>query len=159
MSTALIHYHFATKQRLLVAAAGRALAVRSLARISALRTGAGLAALDALWEALARGAADGTERVFLELVGRARDDPEMRRVVSGSSDAVRSALQGRLPALLHELGSAQVAAADETARAVAAFLDGTAVALVTGGAAARVRSAYDAFWLALVAAGQSARRP
>ena len=51
VSSALVHYHFATKQRLLAAAAERLLERRTAERLGALGGGAGLGALDRLWQA------------------------------------------------------------------------------------------------------------
>src|SRR3954463_15978590 len=61
VSTALIHYHFDTKARLLVAAAERIAVQRATRRTTALALGTGLDSLDALWEQLVAGVVEGIE--------------------------------------------------------------------------------------------------
>ena len=158
VSTALVHYHFDTKARLVVAAAERVAEVRTLRRGSALDGASGLAALDELWLALMAGIGDGVERAWLELVLHARADAEVAAVLSTPRSAARDALARRLPMLMRELGAALPASAEEMAGALDAQLDGLALALLGGQDAAVVRSAYDAFWLTLLAAGPSRRR-
>lgn len=158
VSSALVHYHFATKQRLLAAAAERLLERRTAERLGALGSGAGLVALDRLWQATQDSAADGAERATLDLVALAGENADVGRLVAHGRQRERAALRERLPALLAELGATPVAV-DETAEVVATFLDGIGLSLAAGADAAVVRSAFDAFWLALIAAGQSGRRP
>jgi len=153
-----VHYHFATKQRLLAAAAERLLERRTAERLAALGSGAGLVALDRLWQATQRSAADGAERATLDLVSLAGEDADVGRLVAHGRRRERTALRELLPALFAELGAMPVAV-DETAEVIATFFDGVGLALAAGADAAVVRSAFDAFWLALIAAGQSARRP
>ncbi|OGT92320.1 MAG: hypothetical protein A2083_07735 [Gemmatimonadetes bacterium GWC2_71_9] len=158
VSSALVHYHFATKQRLLAAAAERLLERRTAERLGALGGGAGLGALDRLWQATQDSAADGAERATLDLVALAGENADVGRLVAHGRQRERTALRERLPALFAELGAMPVAV-DETAEVVATFLDGIGLSLAAGADAAVVRSAFDAFWLALIAAGQSGRRP
>jgi AcrR family transcriptional regulator len=158
VSSALVHYHFATKQRLLTAAAERLIERRAAGRLEALAGGTALAALDRLWQAAERFADDGSERAMLELVALARENADVGRLVARRRDRVRAALRARLPSLMAGLGAMPIAA-DEAAEVVATFLDGIGLALAAGNDAAVVRSAFEAFWLALIAAGQSERRP
>ncbi len=158
VSTALVHYHFDTKARLVVASAERIAEVRTLRRGSALDAAGGLAALDELWRALVAGIDDGVERAWLELVLHARADAEVAAVLVTPRIAARDAMARRLPLLLRELGAALPASAEEMAASLEAQLDGLALALLGGQDAAVVRSAYDAFWLTLLAAGPSRRR-
>lgn len=158
VSSALVHYHFATKQRLLAAAAERLLERRTAERLGALGGGAGLVTLDRMWQATQHSAADGAERATLDLVALAGENADVGRLVALARQRERTALRERLPALFAELGAMPVAA-DEATEVVATFLDGIALALAAGADAAVVRSAFDAFWLALIAAGQSGRRP
>ncbi len=157
VSSALIHYHFTTKQQLIVAAAGRLADERLAARASAFG-GRGLEALDAAWETLVAAADGGAERAWLELVALARDDADVRTAIDARRAEERAAIGRRLPDLFAELGAARSAASDELAATVAVLLDGLALALASGEAADAVRAAYDAFWLAMIAAGQSVRR-
>jgi len=158
VSSGLVHYHFATKQRLLAAAAERLLERRTAERLGALGSGAGLVALDRLWQATQRSADDGAERATLDLVALAGENADVGRLVAHGRQRERTALRERLPALFAELGAMPVAV-DETAEVVATFIDGIGLTLAAGADAAVVRSAFDAFWLALIAAGQSGRRP
>jgi AcrR family transcriptional regulator len=158
VSSALVHYHFRTKQQLLVAACERLAVRRSDARTAALATGGGLAALDALWAALRTGAESEAERAWIDLALLARDDTSVRRTLAAQRQAEQGALARRLPALLAALGSRAAVPADELAGLVSLFLDGVAQALGAGAADDDVRAAYDAFWLALVTAGQRRAR-
>ncbi len=158
VSTALVHYHFDTKAHLVVASAERIAEVRTLRRGSALDAAGGLAALDELWRALVAGIDDGVERAWLELVLHARADAEVAAVLATPRSAVRDAMARRLPLLMRELGATLPASAEEMAASLEAQLDGLALALLGGQDAAVVRSAYDAFWLTLLAAGPSRRR-
>jgi AcrR family transcriptional regulator len=158
VSSALVHYHFATKSDLLEAVAqetARALSDDVAASLAEERHG--LAAIDELWRRLSRAVDQGLERVRLELaLGKAG-----LRGVAGPVVAARrersAALERRLPSLFRELGIEAPMSAEEAAAALDALLDGAALALVSGAPRARVRSAWDAFWLALLAAGQRER--
>src|SRR5258708_16572938 len=67
VSTALVYYHFDTKDRLILAAAARIVPERSQRRVGALER-SGLDALDVLWGVLEREVADGGERAYRELL-------------------------------------------------------------------------------------------
>ena len=157
VSTALVHYHFDTKGRLIVAAAERLAVARAERRLGALKQGAGLAALDALWEAVLS-SADGAERGYADLVLHARRDPALAGVLAEHRTAERSAIASRLPTLLRELGASAAAGAEETALVLTAVLDGLALALLAGQDVSSVRAAYDAFWLTTISAGPRSRR-
>jgi TetR/AcrR family transcriptional regulator, regulator of biofilm formation and stress response len=158
VSTALVHYHFDTKQALIVAAAERAGTEEAEAMAGAFAHGRGLETLDRIWEVLQERVTSGAARMRAELLVRTAREPDVAAVVGRSAAAVRAALASRLPALLRELGAALTGPADEVAAAIAALLDGLALTLCAGAPAAEVRTAYDAFWLTLLAAGQSVRR-
>lgn len=158
VSTALVHYHFDTKQALLVAAAGRLAEERGRRRAAALAGRRAMTALDALWDELASDAATGIERAWLELQALAREDESLRAVAVAARAVERNGFGRRLPKLLEELGSEASLGAEESAGALAAVTDGLGVALTAGETPESVRAAYDAFWLALIAAGQSGRR-
>ena len=158
VSTALVHYHFATKDRLVEAACGRLAAQRSNARIRALTGSRGLAALDAAWSLLSRAASAGVERTWHDMALRARHDAEVRRVLAEQREGEHAALAAKLPTLLADLGATPAIPADEAARAVLLLLDGASLAIAEGVAAGEVKAAYDAFWLVLVTAGQARAR-
>jgi AcrR family transcriptional regulator len=155
VSTALVHYHFKTKQEVLRALAARVAddEQRDLAAALGRR---GLEVLDGLWRLLLLGARSGLLRLRLEIM------------LDPGSGAVREPLarsRARLPALLKErcrplfaeLGVEPPAGDEEAAGAVALAMDGAAVALATGRPADQVKGAWDAFWLAMVTAGQRLR--
>lgn len=151
-SSALVHYHFATKQRLLLAAAERLAARHTASRVAGLKTGRGLAALDALWDTLAAG---GVERAWHDLLLLAREDPAVAALLVRERERERRAVAAALPRMLTDLESQPPIAADDLAGVTITFLDGVASALAAGTARGEVRAAYDAFWLALVALGQA----
>ena len=158
VSTALVHYHFSTKQALLAAAAGQLATTWATGAAEAFGHGAGLETLDRLWETLQRRAESGEERACAELRLAGGADRALAVALEEPRAGVREAIARRLPALLRELGSAAPAEGEELAAAIAAVLDGAALARATGRPAGEVRAAYDAFWLVLIAAGQSGRR-
>lgn len=158
VSTALVHYHFDTKAKLLVATAERVAARRHERRAQALASARGLAAVDALWEVVASSVADGVERAYVELVLHARADRDTAESMSAQRRTHRAAMIARLPALLRELGAVPASASDELTATLDAQLDGLSLALLGGEDPAVVRTAYDAFWLTLLAAGQTRRR-
>jgi len=158
VSTALVHYHFDTKAKLLLAVAERVAAGRHERRARALSAGRGLGAVDALWDVVDSGVRNGTERAYVELVLYARSEPGASASMAQPRLAHRSAMTARLPELLRELGASPSASSDELAAALDAQLDGLSLALLGGEDPAAVRTAYDAFWLSLLAAGQTRRR-
>ena len=158
VSTALIHYHFDTKARLLVASAERVAGKRASRRSGALSSGAGLGSLDALWSELLEGVRNGSERAWLELVLWARHDAMVAAALAAPQAGARDGIIRRLPSLLRELGAAAPSSGEELAAALDAQLDGLTLALLEGQDPAIVRTAYDAFWLTLIAAFPTTRR-
>ena len=152
VSTALVHYHFATKQQLLEAAGAQLAAERGEGRRAALAGASGLGALDALWAGLETSAADGPERACCDLALHARADAALRARLAAARSEEQRVLAARLPGLLAELGAGLPVSADDAASLVTRFLDGAALDLAGGASADDVRAAYDAFWLVLVKA-------
>jgi AcrR family transcriptional regulator len=157
VSTALIHYHFDTKARLLVASAERIASRRATRRSDALSVGSGLDSLDELWRQLDAAVSAGSERAWLELVLYARHDSAVAAALAATQASAREAIVRRLPSLLRELGASSPVSSEELAASLDAVLDGLTVALLEGQAAAAVRTAYDAFWLTLIAAAPNRR--
>jgi len=157
VSSGLLHYHFATKDKLLREAAGRLAAERAQARVREFR-GRGMAALDGFWRHIEQAVASRSEQAWLDVVLLSRDD----RVIAAEIERARAfewqALGRRLPELFAELGAVPAAPVEETAVAILAFFDGVALGLAAGAPRDALKSAYDAFWLALIAAGQSGAR-
>ncbi len=152
ISTALVHYHFASKVGLLRVAARRIAADRTDRRTAPLAQ-TGLPAVDALRLALEHDAQTGAERAWHDVVLLARDDTEIRLTVRTERERERTRFAARLPALLASLGGAPVEDGDQLAGLVTACLDGLALGLEAGTPVEALRSAYDAFWLALIGGG------
>jgi len=157
-SSALVHYHFATKQRLLLAAAERLAARRTTLRLARLQGARGLAALDALWDGLVSGASRDAERAWHDLLLVARGDRDVAVLLLRERERERSALAAALPRLLTELGTPPRIAPEVLASLFVTFIDGLACALAVGADEGDLRGAYDAFCLALVALGQAPER-
>ncbi len=150
VSSALVHYHFDTKQALIVATANH-LAVARVERLrTALAAGSGLATLDAAWSGITLAVAVGDARAWVELVAMASRERGIARALAEARAAEQTTVASRLPALLQELGAAPAADVEAAAAAVLVCSDGATHALLAGADPALIRSAYDAFWLALV---------
>jgi AcrR family transcriptional regulator len=158
VSTALVHYHFASKNKLLSAACERLVGRRSEARIRALGAAPGLGAVDALWSAVTSGPGAEVERAWHDLNLLARHNPSARRTLAARRREELEAFTATLPRLLADLGTTIPLPADEAATAVLLFLDGVVLAIDQGVPLTEVRAAYDAFWLVLVTGGQSRGR-
>lgn len=156
VSTALVHYHFQNRIGVLRAAAGVLGASRVERRTRPL-AGSGLDAIDALRLALEAEADRGAERAWHELLYLAREDAVLLATLHRCRDLETTRLAERLPALLKSLGATTAIAPPQLAAMVRAALDGFALALATAVDRATVRSAYDAFWLVVIGAGQRAR--
>lgn len=157
VSTALVHYHFDTKAKLMLAAAVRLAAARSERRLAAFGARGALRALDDVWEMLLESAESGEERAYLELALHALADDGIAAALADDRTREHASLGSRLPAFLAELGARPVAGTEELVVVVTAALDGFTLALLHQSAAS-VRAAYDAFWLTLISAGQAGRR-
>lgn len=86
----LILYHYASRGRLLRAAAAQIGDARETAIRRALASGSGMAGVDACWEELRRQAEDGTARAWLSLCSAGLIDRSARNVGLGA--AARAAL-------------------------------------------------------------------
>jgi len=156
VSSALVHYHFSTKRRLLLAVAEAMAARRTEGRAAAVEESSGLSGLDALWAALVSGPSGVAERVWLDLVLVSRSDAAVRAALAAERERERARLARPLSRLLNTLGSRPVLPPEDVAATVGTFLDGVGSALAAGAPRDDVRASYDAFWLALVALGQTA---
>ena len=154
VSSALVHYHFATKQRLLAAAAGALASQRAERRVAALASARGMSSLDDLWGRL--DPLDSVERAAPDLALLARQDRGVDSAVRRARQEEQARIAAVLPAVLESLGARVPIPPEELAATVRMFLDGAAAALVAGDPPEDVRASYDAFWLALVALGQAA---
>lgn len=86
----LLLYHYASRNRLLRAAAAQIAATREAAIGRALGSASGSAGLDACWEELRRQAEDGTARAWLSLCAAGLIDRSARN--AGLEDAAREAI-------------------------------------------------------------------
>lgn len=154
ISTALVHYHFATKRKLLAAAAETLARRRTDGRVAALAAGDGLSSLDALWDALVDERADA-ERAAPDLILLAREDREVRAALRRERQREQGRLAAALPRLFGSLGTQPRIPFEDLAATVSTFLDGATASLLAGTPVADVRASYDAFCLALVALGPS----
>jgi AcrR family transcriptional regulator len=157
-SSALVHYHFATKQRLLLAAAERLAARRTALRLSRLEGLRGLAALDAFWDGAVAGAARDVERAWHDLLLLARRDRDVAALLLRERDREGAELAVAIPRLLGELGARARIPAENLAFLFVTFADGLACALALGADERDLRGAFDAFCLSLVALGQAPGR-
>ncbi len=158
VSGALVHYHFATKEKLLLVAAQRIANGRAAARAAAFRSPAGLAMLDALWATLAADRGRGSERSWHDVALLSRSDPLVAGALRKARRTELHALSAVLPVLLGALGGPPDVPTEELAAVVLAFLDGLALQIDEGAGPADLRSVYDAFWLALAAGGAPVAR-
>jgi AcrR family transcriptional regulator len=154
VSTALVHYHFATKRKLLAAAAETLARQRTESRVAALAPGLGLSSLDALWGALVDEHAEA-ERAAPDLILLAREDREVRTALRRERQREQGLLAAALPRLFGSLGTLPSIPFEDLAATVCTFLDGATASLLAGTPTDDVRASYDAFCLALVALGQS----
>ena len=147
VSTALIHYHFKTKEALL------ARLVRSLAEAVVARERQALAdaqpagAVDRLWACLAAELTRGDIRVLAELAGTPA--VEVRRASAAAAHERRAAAVGTVERIFELLSLRPRVPSAMLAAVITAFVDGLAVsAAVDDNENPRV--AFDVFWLALL---------
>lgn len=86
----LILYHYASRSRLLRAAASQIAASRTAALERALASASGTEGVDAVWEELRRQAEDGTARAWLSLTSAGIIDRSARN--AGFEDAARESI-------------------------------------------------------------------
>ena len=86
----LLLYHYASRARLLRAAAAQIVEARDAAIATALASGPGTTALDACWELLRRQIEDGTARAWLSICGAGLVDRSAR--TDGFEAAARDAI-------------------------------------------------------------------
>jgi AcrR family transcriptional regulator len=137
----LVHYHFATRDGLLVAVLEQLAAERLAQRTAALAAG-GTAALDALWRVMRNDAASGVSRAWSE--AGLQGDPAIQRAMRPAADV--------LDAFAVNAGAALVVAPLRRPQALTLLLllDGLEAALVRGAPEAEVRDAFDRVWLGMM---------
>jgi AcrR family transcriptional regulator len=146
VSKALLHYHYADRERLLaevVAQLGRRITGRERAALDA---AAGSSAVDALWEWLAGELTRGELRALLELA--MQPEPGVRAAADAVALARGRAATQTVERLFTGLGLTPRMPAALLADASMAFIDGLAVGAPSPGRDPRV--SFDLFWLALL---------
>lgn len=132
----VIHY-FASREKLLTESAGRLVDGRMAAWRIAL-AGAGIGALDLLWDRLAEEAGDGSGRALIEL-----------RAAGVAGSALRPADAAQLTNALARALEAP-ATGLPTPLALEPILEGYLLALIGTAGAAEVRDAFFRYWLSYV---------
>jgi AcrR family transcriptional regulator len=146
VSKALLHYHYADRERLLaevVVQLGRRITSRERA---AMGTTTGSAVVDALWEWLAGELARGELRALLELA--MQHEPEVRAAADEVARARGHAATETVEQIFAGLGLTPRMPAALLGGASMAFIDGLAIDAATPGRDPRV--SFDLFWLALL---------
>jgi AcrR family transcriptional regulator len=137
----LVHYHFVTRDGLLVTVLGQVAAERMTRRTGALAAG-GTAARDALWRVMRDDAASGLSRAWFE--AGLSDDAALQRAMRPSSETVEAfAVNAGAVLVAPPLPSVQ-------ARTLLLLLDGLEAALVRGAPENEARDAFDRVWLGMM---------
>ena len=145
VSKALLHYHYASRARLLanvVTLLGQRIVVRERA---AMDTARGSGAVDALWGWLDSELASGELRALLELAMQHED--EIATAAAAVGEARLRAAARTVEQLFAGLGLTPRMPAPLLGRASIAFMDGLAIAETSAG---EPRASFDLFWLALL---------
>lgn len=145
VSKALLHYHYASRARLLadvVTLLGRRIVARERA---AMDTARGSGAVDALWAWLDGELLLGELRALLELAMQHEDEIHAAAAAVGAA-RLRAASQ-TVEQLFAGLGLTPRMPAPLLGRVSVAFMDGLAIA---GSSAGEPRASFDLFWLALL---------
>ena len=146
VSKALLHYHFADRERLLaevVGHLGRQLTGRERA---AMDVATGSSAVDALWEGLAGELSRGELRALLELA--MQREPQVRAAADQVALARGRAATQTVEQLFAGLALTPRMPAALLGGASTAFIDGLAINAAPPGRDPRV--SFDLFWLALL---------
>jgi len=146
VSKALLHYHYADRERLLaevLTQLGHRITGRERA---AMDDATGSGAVDALWEWLAAELARGELRALLELA--MQPEPELRAAAEQVTTARGRAATQTVEQLFAGLGLTPRMPAALLGGASLAFIDGLAAGTASPGRDPRV--SFDLFWLALL---------
>ena len=146
-SKALVHYHFAGKDALLVACAHHLAAQLLDAEDSAMHRGVASTALDELWESLMNERVRGPRRALLALMTAAT--PGIAEVLAEIGARRHDAAMRMLARAERLLGFSPRVPRAPLAAAYLAIVDGLTIEC-RGNPEAQHRSAFDAFWLAVL---------
>jgi AcrR family transcriptional regulator len=141
----LVHYHFGTRTKLLIAASDRLWEKRENNWTAALRGGAPEECIRETWSLLQRETASGVTRAWLSLLVDA--DRVLGQAVRRRMDRFDTALRIAAGALLDRLGQTPTIPRDEWSRLLTAGIDGVSLQMVARGQNPSLEADYSAVWL------------
>ncbi len=144
----LVHYHFHTKQELLVEAVLQIADAREAAWVEAFDSPTPQDAIDRTWELVRAEADDGTLRAWTSLIALA--DEEVDRAVSSASKRFRERVTSATEALLRRTGRSPTIPADQLGWLLAAVVQGMAFHVAAGADLDVLQNAYAAAWLGVL---------
>jgi AcrR family transcriptional regulator len=144
----LVHYHFDTKQKLLVEAVSRIAKTRETAWNEAFDTPDPQEAVDRTWSLIRKEADSGTLRAWSSLV--ALGDPEVDRAVSIAAAALRELMAEGTERLFEATGVEPGVPTREMGWLLAAVVHGVTFHAASGADLSVLENAYAAAWLGLL---------
>ncbi len=144
----LLHYHFHTKQRLLVEAVGRISAAREVEWAQAFDTEAPHEAIDRTWNVIAREVESGTLRAWSSLL--TLSDSAVDQAVSKASARFRDHITTATQDLLARANCESTLPVDRLGWLLTAVVEGMSFQLAAGADAEVLADAYAAAWLGVL---------
>ncbi len=144
----LLHYHFHTKQRLLVETVGRISAAREVEWTQAFDTADPHEAIDRTWNVIAREVDSGTLRAWSSLL--TLSDSAVDQAVSKASARFRDQITTATRDLLARADCESTLPVDRLGWLLTAVVEGISFQLATGADAEVLADAYAAAWLGVL---------
>jgi AcrR family transcriptional regulator len=144
----LVHYHFDTKQKLLVEAVSRIAQARQAAWREAFATGDPQTAVDRTWALIKQEADSGTLRAWSSLVALA--DPKVDQAVSIAAVKLRELMAESMERLFEATGVEAGVPTLELGWLLAAVVHGVTFHATAGADLGVLENAYAAAWLGLL---------
>ena len=144
----LVHYHFDTKQKLLVEAVSRIAQTRETAWKEAFATPDPQDAVDRTWALIRKEADSGTLRAWSSLV--ALGDPKIDHSVSIAAGKLRELMAEGTERLFEATGVESAVPTQEMGWLLAAVVDGVTFHAAAGADLSVLENAYAAAWLGLL---------
>lgn len=144
----LVHYHFDTKQKLLVEAVSRIAGAREAAWTEAFATPDPQEAVDRTWALIREEADAGTLRAWSSLV--ALGDPKVDQAVSKAADRLRQLMAEGTERLFEATGVEPGLPTREMGWLLAAVVHGVTFHAAAGADLGVLENAYAAAWLGLL---------
>lgn len=144
----LVHYHFKTKQLLLVETVRRIAQSREAAWIQALDTPDPQSAIDRTWGLLKREADSGTLKAWTSLT--ALPDKKIDQEVNEASARFRAGIAAGTSGLFRRTGLETTIDREQLGWLLAAVVQGMVFQLAAGADVAVLENAYAAAWLGLL---------